>query len=307
MYERLPLSYIYITDVFGMREDPITHVTKTHYGTDFGWKENKNPPIQAAFEGTVVLESYDSNLGNYLVLTYKKGNNTIIHRYLHMKERAIVKQGSFIKRGQTIGYMGKTGYTTGEHLHFEYWICPSNYTYNYNDRSKYATDPLKYCFLFDNQDISPSSVLKVRRVVGTPILKDIKKDQLNVVKPYLNCRVDGSIKATILGYIDFGYYNILDKKTNDGYTWYKVDTNKWIADVDNSFEIHLKKDLTTSCDELKKQIEDLQNQIENQKKIIDDLLNNDLGDNYNNFTAERNDNYFIALKKDETIFFPKLK
>lgn len=181
MYERLPLDFIGITEYFGNRVDPITNVSSYHYAVDFGWNKYQGEPIYAVADATVVLESFDNNLGNYIVLMHNTNNNKIITRYLHMKNRSTLKKGVKVKKGEVIGYMGSTGYSTGTHLHFEYWICPKDYTYNYNDRSKYAVNPLKYCYLFEDQQASTKSLPELKKVVGKPISKDETKDQIKVV------------------------------------------------------------------------------------------------------------------------------
>lgn len=286
MYERLPLDFIGITEYFGNRINPITNVSSYHYAVDLGWNKYQGEPIYASYDGTVVLEEYDNNLGNYIVLMHDKKDNRIITRYLHMKNRSTLKKGTKVKRGQVIGYMGTTGQSTGTHLHFEYWICPKNYTYNYADRSKYAVDPLKYCYLFENQQASSKSLPKLKKVVGKPITKDETKNQIKVVGEFLNCRTGASLSSTILGYIDFGYYNILDKKESDNYTWYQIDNNKWVADVDSDIEIY----------ETKTQIPEDQPEQE----PVDPSK-----ENYNTFKAPTSDYYYIYLNKDEIIYYPK--
>lgn len=308
MYERLPLDFIGITEKFGSRIDPITNVPTYHYGVDFGWNKYEGEPVYAPLDGVVVLESYDDNLGNYLVLMHDQDDKRIITRYLHLKFRSNLKIGDNIKRKEIIGYMGSTGYSTGTHLHFEYWVCPKNYIYNYVDRSKYAVDPLKYCYLFEDQKASDKSIGYLLKVVGTPIEKDTTKNQIKVVGEYLNCRSNASITARVLGYADYGYYNILNKEIKDNYTWYQIDTNKWVADVDNSIEIYLLDETAkepTLCEDLIDENINLKQQIKEQEQIIADLKDDNFINNYNSYQAKKDDYYYIALKKDEIIYFPK--
>ena len=58
----------------------------------------------------------NSVYGNYIQISHGNGYSTF---YAHMKSTAIVKEGATVKRGQVIGYVGTTGYSTGNHLHFE--------------------------------------------------------------------------------------------------------------------------------------------------------------------------------------------
>lgn len=306
MYDRLPLKHIGITENFGMRKDPISGVSTFHYGTDFGWGNYQGEPVYAANSGTVVYEGYDSNLGNYLVLRYTRGNNTVINRYLHLKNRALVKENTSVKRGQIIGYMGATGYVTGVHLHFEYWICPKNYTYNYSDRPKYAKNPLEYCYLFEDQTVSQGSSSRVKRVVGTPVSRNTLRSQIRVIGKGLNCRTNPALNGKILGYIDLGYYNVLDTRQSDGYTWYKIANDKWVAYVNGYITRYLLANVSTETDENTSEI------IEstNEQEVLSDEINNEemqteIINNLNSFTCEKDDYYYIYLKKGETLYYPK--
>ena len=318
MYSKLPLKFIGVTENFGLRKDPISGVSSYHYGTDLGWNKYQGEPVYAAHEGKIVYEGYDSNLGNYVVLKYTEDKNTIINRYLHLKNRALVKKNQKVKRGEILGYMGETGYAAGVHLHFEYWICPSSYTYKYEDRPKYAKNPLDYCFLFEDQEVSASSSKKVKKVVGTPVTKNKNKSQLEVTGKYLNCRTSPSLQATILGYIDFGYYNILDTKKSEGYTWYKIGTNKWIAYLSSVVNRYLVENSTTTPSTGKEdQTSDTNKDQNTTTNDVSEPENEDTTtskeqsqnennfENYESFTCPKTDYYYIYLKKDEKVYYPK--
>jgi len=305
LYSKLPLKYIGVTSNYGLRKDPFTGVSTFHYGTDFGYNKYLGEPVFAAHDGKIEIEGYDSLLGNYVILRYSEGKNTIINRYLHLKNRAIVKKGDTVKQGEIIGYMGTTGRSTAVHLHFEYWVCPSLYTYKPLDGAKYSKDPLKYCYLFDDQSVSSSSSSKVRRVVGFSTARNKNKNQLRVIGKYLNCRSTPSLKGKILGYINLGYYTILDSKEVDGYLWYKIGSNKWIAYLKNVVVRYL----------INEEVSDIVNNVADESKF-DDIESNvsdennsndsfDLSLNYNSFTSEKSDYYYIFLEKGETIYFPK--
>lgn len=297
MYERLPLDFIGLTDKFGTRNDPITGVSTFHYGIDMGWHSYQGEPVYAIYDSTVALEGYDDTLGNYIVFTYQKNNKTIIYRYFHLKNRAIVKKGDKVTRKQIVGYMGTTGYSNGTHLHFEYWICPLNYTYNTSDRTKYAVNPLNYCYLFDDQTVSSSSNSYVIRVVGSNIklVRDIGKNQIEVIGTNLRCRETPSLNGNIQGYIDYGIYNILTTKEQDNYTWYQIDNNKWIAGVKGDVKVY--NSSANGMDSLKNKISELELEIVA-------LKNNCLKD-YCSFKALNSGRYYISLKEGETIYFPK--
>ncbi|MFZ1075666.1 MAG: M23 family metallopeptidase [Minisyncoccia bacterium] len=78
----------------------------------------RGTPIHAAADGTVIIAKnggWNGGYGNYVVITHDNGTETL---YAHMSS-AIVSPGESVSAGQTIGYVGMTGLTTGPHLHFE--------------------------------------------------------------------------------------------------------------------------------------------------------------------------------------------
>ncbi|QGG40689.1 M23 family metallopeptidase [Aeromicrobium yanjiei] len=105
-----------ITSPFGMRRHPITGVYKLHDGTDFG--VGCGTPIRAAASGTVIQQYFNAAYGNRVILNngVKRGVN-VVTTYNHLS-RFAVGAGSKVSRGQVIGYVGSTGYSTGCHLHF---------------------------------------------------------------------------------------------------------------------------------------------------------------------------------------------
>ncbi len=321
MYPKLPLKFIGITDTFGMRKHPITGVSTFHYGLDLGWNKYQGEPVYASYDAKIVDVGYDSSLGNYVVLKYNIDKKTIINRYLHLKNRSLVKKGSKVKQGEILGYMGETGSSTAVHLHFEYWICPNIYSYRGSDYVKYAVDPLEHCYLFENQEVSKSSSSKVRRVVGTPVKENKDRNQLKVFEKYLNCRSTPMISGKKLGFTRLGYYNILDKKVNDGYTWYKIGTNKWIAYLKSAVVIYLvNNNQINTSKETNNDIGKVTNindvnkgKDEKQDKENDNSVNDTIKEetkvlsNFNEFTSPNDDYYYIYLGKGETIYYPKYK
>jgi murein DD-endopeptidase MepM/ murein hydrolase activator NlpD len=105
-----------ITSQYGMRFHPILHVWKLHDGTDFGVP--CGTPVHAAAGGTVLQTYYNGGYGNRIILNNgrMRGVN-VVTTYNHLT-RWTVHPGQHVKRGQTIGYSGTTGYSTGCHLHF---------------------------------------------------------------------------------------------------------------------------------------------------------------------------------------------
>ncbi len=98
---------------FGNRGHPIFGGTRFHSGVDLA--APNGTPIVAADGGEVIQASYSGGYGNSILIYHGGGFATF---YAHMSGFA-VGQGQMVKRGQVIGYVGTTGWTTGPHLHFE--------------------------------------------------------------------------------------------------------------------------------------------------------------------------------------------
>ena len=76
----------------------------------------KGVKILSAKSGVVLTSAYNKGgYGNYVVVDHGNGNTTL---YAHMSSRA-VKVGDVVKQGQVLGYVGTTGRSTGNHLHYE--------------------------------------------------------------------------------------------------------------------------------------------------------------------------------------------
>ena len=109
----LPASNNVVTCRYGMRTHPITGVYKLHSGVDLRATSGTN--VYAANSGTVTRATYSSAYGNYVMIDHGGG---VVTLYGHMKKLAVSK-GQTVRRGQVIGYVGSTGYSTAPHLHFE--------------------------------------------------------------------------------------------------------------------------------------------------------------------------------------------
>lgn len=108
-------GYLTLTSKFGWRTSPITGRSEYHLGTDI--PAPRNTPILASKSGKVTKSAYHYSYGNYVVVTHSDGYQTL---YAHMTSRA-VSVGQMVTQGQVIGYVGTTGDSTGNHLHFEIW------------------------------------------------------------------------------------------------------------------------------------------------------------------------------------------
>jgi murein DD-endopeptidase MepM/ murein hydrolase activator NlpD len=98
---------------FGWRIHPIFHTRKLHTGVDLA--SPYATPIYAAGDGVVEKAGWSSGYGNYTMIRHVNGYET---GYGH-QSKIIVKPGDKVRQGQLIGYVGSTGNSTGNHLHFE--------------------------------------------------------------------------------------------------------------------------------------------------------------------------------------------
>jgi len=110
----------HITSPFGMRFHPVLHYWKLHDGTDFG--ASCGTPIRAAYAGRVAERYYNAGYGNRLMIDHGYiGGRYVTTGYNHAS-RYIVHVGQRVRKGQIIGYVGTTGFSTGCHLHLMVWI-----------------------------------------------------------------------------------------------------------------------------------------------------------------------------------------
>lgn len=105
-----------ITSPYGMRFHPVLHRWKLHDGTDFG--AGCGTPVHASAGGRVIARYYNSGYGNRVLISHgwMSGKSTVT-AYNHLSGYA-VQVGEQVSRGETVGYVGTTGYSTGCHLHF---------------------------------------------------------------------------------------------------------------------------------------------------------------------------------------------
>ena len=112
---KTPINGARLSSPFGMRKHPIDGYNKMHKGTDFA--APMGTPIMASGDGVVKKAGWCGGGGNCVKI---KHNSTYQTVYAHMSKFARgIKPGVRVKQGQTIGYVGSTGKSTGPHLHYE--------------------------------------------------------------------------------------------------------------------------------------------------------------------------------------------
>ena len=112
---KTPINGARLSSSFGMRKHPIDGFNKMHKGTDFA--APMGTPIMASGDGIVKKAGWCGGGGNCIKI---KHNSTYQTVYAHMSKFARgIKAGVRVKQGQTIGFVGSTGKSTGPHLHYE--------------------------------------------------------------------------------------------------------------------------------------------------------------------------------------------
>ena len=114
--KRTPINNAKVTSSFSTsRKHPVLGFTRAHKGVDF--RASTGTPIPAAGAGRVVARGFNRGHGNYVKIRHNGSYETL---YAHMSKFAKgVVVGTNVRQGQTIGYVGSTGLSTGPHLHYE--------------------------------------------------------------------------------------------------------------------------------------------------------------------------------------------
>ena len=158
---KTPINGARLSSSYGMRKHPIDGFNKMHRGTDFA--APKGTPIMASGNGIVKKAGWCGGGGNCIKI---KHNSTYETVYAHMSKFARgIKKGVRVKQGQTIGYVGSTGKSTGPHLHYEVIVngkkvnsqklkLPSGKVLKGKDRKYFETAKIKL------------EVLKSEKIIG---------------------------------------------------------------------------------------------------------------------------------------------
>lgn len=117
-YWMIPCSYVYLSSPFGYRVHPIHGTYGFHSGVDLA--SPAGTPIKATRAGTVTKTAYDSGSGYYVTINHGDGFSS---SYLHMTHwDPSIYVGKKVSQGEVIGYVGSTGWSTGNHLHFSIYF-----------------------------------------------------------------------------------------------------------------------------------------------------------------------------------------
>jgi murein DD-endopeptidase MepM/ murein hydrolase activator NlpD len=116
---RAPVEFSRISSNFNLRRvHPLFKRSAPHRGIDYA--APTGTPVYAAGEGRVVTAGRTEPNGNYVVIQH---GQAIVTKYLHLSKFGRgIRSGERVKQGQTIGYVGATGWATGPHLHYEFLV-----------------------------------------------------------------------------------------------------------------------------------------------------------------------------------------
>lgn len=115
MFLKAPVAYKYISSGFttGRRYVQAFNVSTGHRAIDYA--ASSGTPIRSVGDGTVTYAGWNGPYGNFVTIRH---NGTYSTNYAH-QSRIAVRVGQKVKQGDTIGYVGSTGFSTGPHLHYE--------------------------------------------------------------------------------------------------------------------------------------------------------------------------------------------
>ncbi|MET0094196.1 MAG: peptidoglycan DD-metalloendopeptidase family protein, partial [Sedimenticola sp.] len=116
---RAPVDFRRISSRFTReRYHPVLGKKRPHRGVDYA--ASTGTPIKAAGDGKVIYRGRKGGYGRTIIIQHGQKYTTL---YAHMsKYRGKVKNGSRVRQGQVIGYVGKSGLATGPHLHYEFRV-----------------------------------------------------------------------------------------------------------------------------------------------------------------------------------------
>lgn len=207
--------------------------------------------INSSTTNTVRLKSI-----NKLYIPYKEEADYLYVTLTHMNEDNLkeVGVGQILYKGSKILLEGTDGFATGNHFHVTanlgkyYGLLQNNngkwcYTYEKSllpNEAFYLDE--SYTTVLNNREYVFKPIPKEEMpIVGDPILRNEKANQIEIKIENLYSRVNPSLNAKIIGYIKPGIYNYSDVQQSDGYSWYYTDYG-WINYDSDWAIIYLKEE-----------------------------------------------------------------
>lgn len=218
--KKFPLKYISLKQLF----------TSKHRGIDMAWNRHqggKNVPVYAADDG-VVYSTKDNDKsgkswGNFVKIKHNDGTYTL---YAHLRDGIKVKKGQKVKQGDQVGNMGNTGYSKGNHVHYEVYVGGPD--------TKYRKNPLDYTYVYEGQIVHPDDTKKVKYKPKETTPSTPKVDEKDIKIQELQTKVNELTKEVEENNIEINKLKSELEKANS----YKL---KYIAEVTGTHDIELDK------------------------------------------------------------------
>lgn len=208
----------YITSPFGNRVNPATGKKAFHNGDDYGTHLQKWNQY-ALEDGIVTRVGYNGKgYGNYLDVQYPRLGIQLFYAHL---DKVYVKKGDKVNENTILGITGTTGQSTGIHLHLGYKKIGGEYE-----------DPESY----DYQPLPKIEIVE-------PVERDENKNQVKALKGNLRVRTEPNLNGEKLGYLEQDkLYDYFETSESDGYTWYKIAEQNYVACVEGYLEVLPRKE-----------------------------------------------------------------
>jgi len=147
-YLASPVAFSRKTSGFAMRLHPIFQTMRAHLGVDYA--APTGTPAQTVGDGVVEFAGVQGGFGNVVIVRHANNHSTV---YAHLS-RIQVRKGQSVQKGQTIGAVGSTGWSTGPHLHFEFRV------------NGVHMDPQKVIQQAQSAPLSPSAMTRFKSVAA---------------------------------------------------------------------------------------------------------------------------------------------
>lgn len=224
IYPDFGVKYIAFTQYFHSRHKAVDiprYVTVNGVGNRMA-----NENIYFPHEMKLTVNSYAKDYGYFVRGEYKDGKDTWRFSSGHFDSKPNLEVGKTYKRGDFMAKCGKLGSgSTGYHNHFVV------------EKNGVRVNPLDVCYVYPDQIVGSKEFAKLKYIIPiTPVERDTSKDQLKTLV-YLNVRKTPSTSGEIIGQATTGsIFNYYELKESDGYTWYRIEDNQWLAqDKDNTY------------------------------------------------------------------------
>ncbi len=242
--------------------------------------------------------------------------------FAHDNDVSNLKVGQVIKQGQVFYQEGTKGQATGNHVHFECGKGKFTGTGWHNDNGSWDINNGKRvdeCLWIDDtytiKDAAGYNFKKVITHYGTPVIRNEDVEQIQIKDGMTSVRARKTPNGEVLGLMNIGLYNILEKADVNGYTWCRVENNLWFAHSDEWSIIYSKKEIPVEPPKPiepeveEPTIEELQNVIDSLEDVIKDQdaeilkLKKQLEEQPKEiFTCTETADYQIKLYENEKLF-----